>query len=341
MQCGTALILGLKTILQVCSVALLELDNLNIAVASKGKLLPVVHDCSLSLDEHETLGIVGESGCGKSLTALAIMGLLEGSQVKITSGSIVFDGQNLLEMKPSRRRLIMGDRMAMIFQEPMTSLNPVYRIGEQIIEVIRQHRRISNQGAKQRALELLELVKIPQPEDRINSFPHQLSGGQRQRVMIAIAMACDPALLIADEPTTALDVTVQKEVLDLMLDLQQRTGTSIILISHDLGVIAETCNEVAVMYRGRIIEKARTRQLFSHMAHPYTRGLLASIPSVVTDTDWLEAIPGRVPTIDEQLSGCAFHPRCAHTKTSCSQTEPPLIEVQEHHAVRCHFAGEI
>ncbi|OED36452.1 dipeptide ABC transporter ATP-binding protein DppD [Chromatiales bacterium (ex Bugula neritina AB1)] len=320
--------------------ALLELDNLSIAIAQNNTLVPVVHDCSFALEAHDTLGIVGESGCGKSLTALSIMGLLEGSQVRITAGSIHFDGVNLLELDTRQRRAIMGDRMAMIFQEPMTSLNPVYRIGEQITETLQQHRRLSRKNARHRALELLDLVQIPEPHKRINSFPHQLSGGQRQRVMIAIAMACDPALLIADEPTTALDVTVQKEVLDLMLDLQRRTGTAIILISHDLGVIARNCNEVAVMYRGKIIEKAPTDKLFSNMTHPYTRGLLASIPSVDQDRDWLEAIPGRVPLIDEKITGCAFHPRCAFTEKPCTQTAPRLIDIRKHHAVRCHFAGE-
>lgn len=231
--------------------------------------------------------------------------------------------------------------MAMIFQEPMTSLNPVYTVGDQIIEVLRQHRTLSKAAAQNRAIELLHLVKIPQPEMRINSFPHQLSGGQRQRAMIAIAMACDPALLIADEPTTALDVTVQKEVLELMLDLQQRTGTAIILISHDLGVIAETCDKVAVMYRGRIIEHAPTSVLFANLAHPYTRGLVASIPSVETDAEWLQAIPGRVPAIDEHLTGCEFNPRCTHKDTKCTQDEPPLRKVDAQHLVRCHFACEL
>lgn len=321
--------------------ALLELDNLSIAVTSEGKLQPVVEDCNLSVDSHETLGIVGESGCGKSLTALAIMGLLEGSQVKITSGSIVFKGQDLLKTSARQRRTVMGNQMAMIFQEPMTSLNPVYCIGDQITEVLKQHKTLTNQAARQRTLELLQLVKIPEPENRIDSFPHQLSGGQRQRVMIAMAMACDPALLIADEPTTALDVTVQKEVLDLMLDLQDRTGTTIILISHDLGVIAETCHQVAVMYRGKIIEHAPTSTLFSNMAHPYSRGLLASIPSVDTNTQWLQTIPGKVPNIDEHITGCDFHPRCPHTERSCTATKPQPVNLQDSHSVRCHFAGEI
>jgi oligopeptide/dipeptide ABC transporter ATP-binding protein len=320
---------------------LLEVNNLSIAINAKSRLLPVVQDCSFTVNENETLGIVGESGCGKSLTALAIMGLLEGSQVRITGGSIHFDGQDLLHMSPISRRRIMGDQMAMVFQEPMTSLNPVYRIGDQIIEALKEHRKMSANAYRSRALQLLELVKIPDHEQRINSYPHQLSGGQRQRVMIAMALACDPKLIIADEPTTALDVTVQKEVLDLMLDLQRTTGTSIILISHDLGIISQICDKVAVMYRGRIVESAETTELFANILHPYTRGLLNSLPSIDSDTEWLDAIPGRVPTIEEPLEGCAFHPRCAFAKTQCSTTQPVLLSLKGQHLSRCHFVGEL
>ncbi len=319
--------------------ALLEVKDLEIAVAASGTLLPVVRGVSFAVEENETLGIVGESGCGKSLTSLAIMGLLEGSQVRLTGGSIQFDGRELTNLNANERRAIMGDQMAMIFQEPMTSLNPVYRIGDQIVESLRQHRSITKRQARERAIELLDLVRIPEPERRIDSFPHQMSGGQRQRVMIAMALSCDPKLLIADEPTTALDVTVQKEVLDLMADLQTRMGTAIVLISHDLGVIAETCDKVAVMYRGKIAEAAPTRELFANMSHPYTRGLLNSIPVVDHDVEWLEAIPGRVPTIDETLEGCAFHPRCAMADAKCSAADPDARDVAPDHAVRCHYAG--
>ena len=318
--------------------ALLEVTDLKIAVAAGGKLLPVVRGVSFAVEENETLGVVGESGCGKSLTSLAIMGLLEGSQVRITGGSIRFDGRELTTLGANERRTIMGDQMAMIFQEPMTSLNPVYRVGDQIVETLRQHRDMSKRQARDRAVELLDLVRIPEPARRVDSFPHQMSGGQRQRVMIAMALACDPKLLIADEPTTALDVTVQKEVLDLMADLQKRMGTAIVLISHDLGVIAETCDKVAVMYRGKIAEAAATDELFSNMSHPYTRGLLNSIPVVDRDVDWLEAIPGRVPTIDEVLPGCAFHPRCSMAKALCKTDDPDARDVAQGHAVRCHFA---
>jgi len=321
--------------------ALLEVENLSIAVATESALLPVVENCSLNIDVNQTLGIVGESGCGKSLTAMAIMGLLEGSQVKILNGSIWFDGENLLAMSARQRRRIMGDKMSMIFQEPMTSLNPVYRIGDQIVEALKQHRKMSSADCRKRALELLQLVKIPDHEQRINSYPHQLSGGQRQRIMIAMALSCDPKLIIADEPTTALDVTVQNDVLELMLDLQRRTGTAIILISHDMGVIAETCDEVAVMYRGRIIESSKTDELFGNIQHPYTRGLLNSIPAVDSEIEWLDTIPGRVPTLEEKIEGCAFHPRCRFAKAQCEDTIPTALVSDTRHLVRCHFAGEL
>lgn len=321
--------------------ALLTVDDLSIAINHKSAPLAVVENVSFTLDENETLGIVGESGCGKSLTALAIMGLLQSSQVQITGGSIVFNGENLLTMPDKARRQIMGDQMAMVFQEPMTSLNPVYRVGDQIIEALQQHRRMSSSECRDRALQLLEMVRIPVPDQRINSFPHQLSGGQRQRVMIAVALACDPKLIIADEPTTALDVTVQKEVLDLLLELQRTTGTSIILISHDLGVVAQTCNKVAVMYRGRIVESAPTNELFTNVLHPYTRGLLNSIPSIDNDSEWLDAIPGRVPGLDEHLPGCAFHPRCAFAQPACVENLPDLANISGQQKVRCHYAGEL
>lgn len=320
--------------------ALLEVENLEIAVSAGGRLLPVVQGVSFEVEENETLGIVGESGCGKSLTSLAIMGLLGGTTVRITGGSIRFDGLNLLTLPEHERRAIMGNRMAMIFQEPMTSLNPVYRIGDQIVENLRQHQSLSRTAARDRAVELLTLVRIPNPSERIDSFPHQMSGGQRQRVMIAMALSCDPKLLIADEPTTALDVTVQKEVLDLMADLQTRMGTAIVLISHDLGVIAQTCDKVAVMYRGRVVEAAKTTDLFAELAHPYTRGLLNSIPVIDRDVEWLEAIPGRVPTLEETLTGCAFHPRCALATEICASTVPLTTWFKPGHSVQCHFAGK-
>lgn len=321
--------------------ALLEVANLEIDVVTRGKSFPVVQGVSFTVDSNETLGIVGESGCGKSLTSLAIMGLLSETNVRITGGSIRFEGMDLLTLSANERRAIMGSGMAMIFQEPMTSLNPVYRVGDQIIESIRQHKNISHAAARDRAVELLTLVQITNPSERVDSFPHQMSGGQRQRVMIAMALSCDPKLLIADEPTTALDVTVQKEVLDLMLDLQNRMGTAVVLISHDLGVIAETCDNVAVMYRGRIVETSSTVKLFERLAHPYTRGLLKSIPTVDHDVEWLETIPGRVPTLEETLTGCAFHPRCAMAADICVSTTPQTTQFRPGHYVQCHFAGQV
>ncbi len=317
--------------------ALLDIRDLTVSVAHGSLSLPVVRDLSLTVASNETLGIVGESGCGKSLTALAVMGLLEGSAVRITGGSIHFQGRDLLAMPPGERRGVMGDRMAMIFQEPMTSLNPVYRVGDQITEALLQHRPLSRRDARARALELLELVRIPDPAERILCYPHQLSGGQRQRVMIAMALACDPELLIADEPTTALDVTVQKEVLELMRTLQRRLGMSIMLISHDLGVISQMCGRVAVMYRGRVVETAATGELFANMSHPYTLGLLGSMPVPDQDVEWLDAIPGRVPALGETVTGCAFHPRCQAVGHVCRTLEPDMSEFTPGHFLRCHF----
>ena len=311
--------------------SLLTVYNLSIAVGTQG----VVHNVSFSVDSGKTLGIVGESGCGKSLTSLAIMGLLEGTQVNVTGGEIHLGGRNLLEMAPASRRALMGDEMGMIFQEPMTSLNPVYRIADQLIEMILQHRRIGKKAALARAGELLERVGIPDPTARLQQYPHQLSGGQRQRVMIALALACQPSLLIADEPTTALDVTVQAQILALLRDLQRDNGMAVMLISHDLGVIAENCQHVAVMYRGRIVESAGADLLFAEPRHPYTRGLLASIPEADHDIESLQAIPGSVPTIDEVIQGCAFHPRCAAAQESCAIRSPQLQG--EQHRIACHF----
>ncbi len=317
--------------------ALLEVLNLEVAVSVEGRLHPVVHDISFEVHEHETLGIVGESGSGKSLASLAIMGLLDGTPIRVTGGSIRFDGLDLFSLSPRERRTVMGSRMSMIFQEPMTSLNPVYRIGDQLAEMILQHCPLSRREAWNQSIELLDLVRIEEPTVRINFYPHQLSGGQRQRVMIAIALACDPKMLIADEPTTALDVTVQKEILNLLRDLQERAGTAIILISHDLGVIAEICDRVAVMYRGKLVEQSETAQLFQNMNHPYTLGLFGSIPPANRDVEWLDAISGRVPRIDEVIDGCAFHPRCPYADEPCRTTDPEITTVACNHLVRCHF----
>jgi oligopeptide/dipeptide ABC transporter ATP-binding protein len=319
---------------------LLDVRGLSLSVATGDGLMPVVRELSFSLGASETLGIVGESGCGKSLTSLAIMGLLEGTPVRVTAGEILFEGRDLLRLSARERRRIMGNEMSMIFQEPMTSLNPVYRIGDQIVETIREHQPMSKSAARARAVELLRMVRIPDPEGRIDSYPHQLSGGMRQRVMIAMALAGSPRLLIADEPTTALDVTVQAQILNLIADLQAETGMGIILISHDLGVIAETCDRIAVMYRGRVVESAETRDLFATMRHPYTRGLLDSIPEPDEDVDRLPTIPGRVPGLDERVDGCAFNPRCARASDICRTQDPGETAFGGGHAARCHHPLE-
>ena len=256
--------------------ALLEVENLEIAVSTQRTLLPVVQGVSFTVDENETLGIVGESGCGKSLTSLAIMGLLGTSPVRITGGSIHFDGMNLLALSEREWRAIMGNRMAMIFQEPMTSLNPVYRIGDQIVENLRQHQNLSHAAARDRSVELLSLVRIPDPSERIDSFPHQMSGGQRQRVMIAMALSCDPKLLIADEPTTALDVTVQKEILELLGTLKLKKSLSILFITHNLNIVRKLADRIYVMKDGRIIEEGKTKKMFDRPKELYTEALLNS-----------------------------------------------------------------
>lgn len=341
MHCVIESIRGSRMTLPVSeNQALLRVENLCIAVRDQQRLQPVVRDISFEVHAQDTLGIVGESGSGKSLTALAIMGLLTDSPVRVTSGHIWFDGVDLLQQSAAKRRAIMGDGMAMIFQEPMTSLNPVYRVGDQIIEVIRQHQQCNKSSARRRTLELLDMVQIPDAAHRIDQYPHQLSGGQRQRVMIAMALACDPKLLIADEPTTALDVTVQKDVLNLIAELQRTSGTAIILISHDLGVIAQTCDSVAVMYCGEIVESSTTEKLFDRLGHPYTRGLIDSIPPVDKDIEWLNAIPGQVPPLNELPSGCPFRPRCNHAQDKCEEV-PPVAFLDAEHLVRCHFAEQL
>ncbi len=313
----------------------MDVQNLSISVGNN----PIVRNVSFSIEAGKTLGIVGESGCGKSLTSLAIMGLLEGTQVRLTSGRVIFEGTDILKVSVSERRALLGSRMAMIFQEPMTSLNPVYRIGDQIVEMILQHEPVGRTAAMQRAADLLRRVRIPDPESRLKSFPHQLSGGMRQRVMIAIALASNPVLLIADEPTTALDVTVQAQILDLLEELKTESGMGVILISHDLGVIAQTCHSVAVMYRGQIVEACSTVELFANPLHPYTGGLIVSIPDAYSNVDELNAIPGRVPTIDERISGCAFHPRCHCAKDNCSTQAPQTIQRADH-LYQCHYPLE-
>jgi peptide/nickel transport system ATP-binding protein len=295
-----------------------------------------VNTLDLSVNRGATLGIVGESGCGKSVAALAVMGLLP-SNAEI-DGNVNFNGRDLLHVADDELRDLRGDRITMIFQEPMTSLNPSLTIGDQIAEVLIRHRDISSDEAREKSIELLRRVNIPSPEKRFGEYPHNLSGGMRQRVMIAIALACDPQLLIADEPTTALDVTIQAQILDLMRELKASSNAAIILISHDLGVIGEVCDEVAVMYAGEIVERAPAGALFERPEHPYTVGLLGSIPRLDQQSDELSAIHGMVPEMSVLPVGCRFAPRCPFASERCHAERPPIVELQGGRWSRCFKA---
>jgi oligopeptide/dipeptide ABC transporter ATP-binding protein len=291
----------------------------------------------LKIDRGEIVGLVGESACGKTVTALSIMRLIP-SPGRIVNGEIWFENENLIEKSEPEMRKIRGNRISMIFQEPMSSLNPVLTIGEQIAEAIKWHQGLNNVQAKSKAVEMLELVGIPTPVAKVNEYPHQLSGGMRQRVMIAMALACKPALLVADEPTTALDVTIQAQILRLLESLTREFGTSVLLISHDFGVIAEVCDQVAVMYAGSIVEHASAKVLFRNSCHPYTRGLFNSVPRLDIDVERLETIRGTAPNPAQPPTGCRFHPRCPITKEICRQQEPPMMEIESGHWMRCWSA---
>jgi peptide/nickel transport system ATP-binding protein len=318
--------------------ALLEVRNLRTYFRVDGGEMRAVDDVSFSVESGRTLGIVGESGCGKSVTALSIMGLIPKPPGRIAGGEIRFEGRNLLELPPQAMRDLRGDRISMIFQEPMTSLNPAFTIGDQVVEVLMRHRRVDAARAKTLAIDMLRRVRIPSPETRYDDHPHRLSGGMRQRVMIAMALACGPALLIADEPTTALDVTIQAQILELMRALREETGTAIVLITHDLGVVAEIADEVVVMYAGRVVERAPVAALFANAQHPYTIGLLGSIPQLHREQARLAAIEGQVPNPMAQLEGCRFHPRCPFAVDRCRREEPPLIPIEAHHHAACWLA---
>jgi peptide/nickel transport system ATP-binding protein len=293
-----------------------------------------VDGVDLKLVKGRTLGIVGESGCGKSVTALSIMGLVPQPPGRI-AGEVLLDGEDLLKLPPARLRDLRGDKLAMIFQEPMTSLNPAFQVGDQIAEVLLRHRKINNGEAQKQAVEMLRRVRIPSPERRALEYPHQLSGGMRQRVMIAMALACNPQLLIADEPTTALDVTIQAQILELMRTLRAELGTAIILITHDLGVIAELADEVIVMYAGQVVERCDVRRLFAEPQHPYTIGLLGSIPRLHLEQPRLSAIEGVVPDAAAFPQGCRFHPRCPFAVEQCRREIPLLREITPNHYAAC------
>ena len=317
------------------SAPLLQIDGLRVEFGPKGRRAAAVDGLDLVLERGQTLGIVGESGCGKSVTSLAVMRLVPQPPGHYAGGRILFDGTDLLTLPERDMRRLRGGRIGMVFQEPMTSLNPVYRLGEQIAEMLRAHRPVTAAEARARAVELLGMVGLPSPEKRVDDYPHQLSGGQRQRVMIAMALANDPDLLIADEPTTALDVTIQAQILALMKDLQARTGTAILLITHDLGVVAETCDAVVVMYAGRVVERAATAALFADPQHPYTIGLMAAVPRLDAPAGRLATIPGAVPPPWAMPAGCRFSTRCALATDQCRAARPPLRELAPGHEVAC------
>jgi oligopeptide/dipeptide ABC transporter ATP-binding protein len=314
---------------------LLKVEDLKTYFFTDEGVAKAVDGVSFDVRPQETLGIVGESGCGKSVTSLSILRLIPDPPGKIVSGRILFRGKNLLALSEKQMRKIRGNDITMIFQEPMTSLNPVYTVGDQIMEVLRLHRGTSKDEARRRTIEMLERVRIPDPEQRVDEYPHQLSGGQRQRVMIAMALACDPALLIADEPTTALDVTVQAQILDLLNRLQEEFAMSIILITHDLGVIAETAHRVVVMYAGVVAEEGTVEQVFAGPNHPYTEGLKASIPKLGERRERLHTIPGSVPSPYEEIVGCPFQNRCPYVMDRCLREFPPLYEAGPAHFNRC------
>lgn len=316
---------------------LLRIENLRTYLATYRGVVRAVDGVSLTILEGETLGLVGESGCGKSMLALSILGLYPKPQGRIVEGKIEFEGEDLVQKSEEELRRIRGRRISMIFQEPMTSLDPVFPVGEGIVEVLMLHRGLTRTEAQREAIRLLRMVRIPEPERRMYQYPHQLSGGMRQRVMIAQVLACRPKLLIADEPTTALDVTVQAQILELITALKEETKTAVLLITHDLGIVAEHCQRVAVMYAGTIVEKSDIFSLFTRPLHPYTRALLGALPRLDGKRSRLEAIPGSVPDLIAPPSGCRFHPRCRERIPRCSEEEPRLREVERGHEVACHL----
>jgi peptide/nickel transport system ATP-binding protein len=320
---------------------LLKVQDLQVHFDTDDGVLHAVEGVNFHIDRSETLGVVGESGCGKSVTAMTIMKLLAMPPGRIASGQILFEGTDLVKADAHTMRNLRAKEIAMIFQEPMTSLNPVLSVGEQIAESLRLHEGLSPKQALLKATEMLRLVNIPKPDQRLHDYPHQFSGGMRQRVMIAMALACKPKLLIADEPTTALDVTIQAQILDLLNDLKSQMGMSIMLITHAMGVVAETAQRVVVMYAGRVVEEASVEKLFASPAHPYTKGLIRSIPRIDFDSDHkqrLEAIPGSVPKLINPPKGCRFAPRCQYASDRCTQEMPELREISTGHLVACHFS---
>lgn len=315
---------------------ILEIKNLNIGFNMREGLLKAIHGVDIELEKGKSLGLVGESGCGKTITAMSIMQLLPKNAV-ITEGNIVYDGTDILNLNEKEMRAIRGQKIALIPQDPLTSLNPLYTIGDQLLEAVELHNKVSKKEAKNIAIEALKSVKIPEAEERFNNYPHEFSGGMRQRVIIAMALSCNPDLIIADEPTTALDVTVQAQILNLIKDIQQERGMSLLLITHDLGVVAEVCDSVAVMYAGKIAEYASAESIFDNPLHPYTKGLIESLPT--TKEDVLNPIKGQPPSISEKITGCAFHHRCPKKMEICTNVNPALFCSAQNHKVYCHLYG--
>ncbi|RYG72173.1 ABC transporter ATP-binding protein [Lentibacillus lipolyticus] len=313
---------------------LLQVENLETKFRTADGKLPAVRNISFSMDKGETLCIVGESGSGKSITSLSIMGLLPPNG-EISSGSIHLADDNLTEKTEEQMERLRGNTLSMIFQEPMTALNPVLTIGYQLREPLMIHKKMSKKEANQSSIALLEKVGIPNPKEKLSQYPHELSGGMRQRVMISIALACEPSLLVADEPTTALDVTIQAQILDLMKELQTELGMGVIFVTHDMGVVAEIADRVMVMYAGEVVEIADVESIFEDPQHPYTKGLLDSVPDVDGDVQDLNVIQGSMPSLDEEISGCRFHPRCPFATDICKEKEPPLFGVTSNHSSKC------
>lgn len=312
---------------------LLEIKDLNVSYKVDSGIVHAVNGLNLTIHNQETLGFVGETGAGKTTTAMAVMRLIASPPGEIESGEIIFEGEDLLKKSPKEMRQILGEDIAMIFQDPMTSLNPSLKIGDQIMEMILLHKKLGKKEAREEMYKLLEKVGIKR--ERANDYPHQFSGGMKQRVVIAIALACSPKLIIADEPTTALDVTIQAQVMDLMKKLKDEFGTSMILITHDLGIVAEICDKVAIMYAGNIVEYASKEKIYTNPSHPYTLGLFHSIPRLDSDEEWLDEIEGLPPDPTEEMLGCAFAPRCEKCMERCKKEKPGMVCLDEEHYIRC------
>ena len=315
---------------------LIQVKNLQISFKYDGVMTPVIRGVSFDIKRGETLGMVGESGSGKSVTSREIMRLIATPPARIDSGEILFEGRDILKMSDDELRSIRGNRISMIFQEPMTSLNPVYTCGDQIMEVIRLHKGVSKKEARQMAIEMLREVGVQSPETRVDCYPHELSGGMRQRVMIAMALSCSPTLLISDEPTTALDPTIQAQILQLIKDMKKKLNMSVLFITHDLGDVAQNCDRVVVMYAGKIVEVAEVCELFDHPAHPYTQGLIMSIPKMSSDVEELYSIDGSIPSFGSLPGGCTFGPRCPYFTEECTKSEPVLKDIGGGHLCACH-----